>query len=277
MKAWPQSPSRVSILGVPVDLLPRSEVEAWLRSVLTGAAAGADDPACRHLVTLNPEYVMAATRDPEFRRALEHADLVTADGVGISLAVRLLFPVYPPRLAFDRVTGVDITEMIAVISAAKAVPVYLLGAGPGVAEAAADRMSRLYPGFALAGTWDGGTPSPADDDDTLDRIRAAAPKAVLVAYGAPGQIHWIVRNQEALAEAGVRLVVGVGGTLDFMSGKVRRAPGWVRRMGCEWLYRLLREPWRWRRQLVLPRFLWRVGLTAIRRPPDTGRGPARGV
>lgn len=248
-------------------------VETWIRSVLTGS----DDPACRHLATLNPEYVMAATRDQDFRRALEHADLLTPDGAGVTLAVRLLYSSFPQRLAFDRVTGVEIAAMVAAISASEAVPVFLLGAGPGVAAAAADRMSRHHPEFELAGTWDGGTPLPANDAETLDRIRAAGPKVVLVAYGAPGQIHWIVRNQEALAEAGVRLVVGIGGALDFISGKVRRAPGWVRRMGCEWLYRLLREPWRWRRQSVLPRYVWRVGKTVIRQRLGTGRGAAPGV
>lgn len=260
MRAWPQAPSRVSVLGVPVDLETRSGVEVWLRSALTLADGG----VCRHVVTLNPEYVMAALRDPGFRQALQSADLATPDGVGVMLAVRWLYPVHPPRRAFDRVTGVEITEMVAGISAAHGIPVYLVGAGPGVAAAAAARLSERYPGFVLAGTWDGGTPEPDDDMESLARIGASGARVVLVAYGAPGQIHWIARNQEALAAAGVRLAVGVGGAFDFVSGTVRRAPRWVRRIGFEWLYRLLREPWRWRRQLVLPRFAWRVGLLGLR-------------
>lgn len=249
----------MSVLGVPVDLLTRSAVEAWLRSIMIGT----DGPWCRHLVTLNPEYVMAAMRDAGFRNALGNADLATPDGIGIMLAVRWLRPGYP-RGAFDRVTGVDITEMIAGISAARGVPVYLLGAGSGVAELAAERLSERYPGFVLAGTWYGGTPVPLHDAEALDRIGTCGAKVVLVAYGAPGQIHWIVRNQEALAEAGVRLVIGVGGAFDFISGAVGRAPRWLRRTGLEWLYRLLSEPWRWRRQLVLPRFAWRVAVEGVR-------------
>ncbi len=264
--------SRLSILGVPIDLRTRQEVDAWLRARL----ASADNDACRHLVTLNPEYVMAATRDAAFREAIRSADLVTPDGVGITLAVRWLSSADPTSGAFDRVTGVDITEMVAAISAQHGVPVYLLGAGPGVAETAAGKLRDRFPGFVLSGTWDGGTAQSEHDAESLERIHASGAKVVLVAYGAPGQIHWIARNQGALADAGVRLVVGVGGTFDFISGTVRRAPEWVRRIGFEWLYRLVREPWRWRRQLALPRFAWRVGLLGIQQrlrtrahhPPD---------
>lgn len=226
---------------------------------------GADPGVCRHLVTLNPEYVMAAAHDDALRDTLRSADLAVPDGVGIVFAVRWLCLACPPRGTFDRVTGVDVTEMIARISADQGVPVFLLGAGPGVAESAARMLSEHYPGFALAGAWDAGTPRDADDQESHARIRGSAARVVLVAYGAPGQIHWIARNQDALADAGVNLVVGVGGALDFISGTVRRAPGWVRRMGFEWLYRLLQEPWRWRRQLVLPRFAWRVAMTGARR------------
>lgn len=258
--SWPHAPARVSILGVPVDLVTRTAVRAWLWSVMTGT----DGASCRHLVTLNPEYVMASTRDPGFRAALRSADLAAADGVGITIAVRWLYPAFPPRGEFHRVTGVDVMEMIGGISADEQIPVFLLGARRGVADAAAARLSERYLGFVVAGTWDGGTPGDANDEESRERIRDSGAKVVLVAYGSPGQIHWIARNQRSLAEAGVRLVVGVGGAFDFISGSVRRAPGWVRRMGLEWLYRLLREPWRWRRQLVLPHFALRVGVAAVR-------------
>lgn len=260
MDAWPQAPARVSVLGVPVDLDTQSGVEVWLRSVLTSA----DAEVCHHLVTLNPEYVVGAVNDPGFRQALQNADLVTPDGIGIVLAVRWLYPGHSLRASFDRVTGVEITEMVAEISAAHGVPVYLLGAGPGVADTAAQELRERHPGFLLAGAWDGGTPEPDHDAESLARIRASGARAVLVAYGAPGQIHWIARNQQALAESGIRLVIGVGGAFDFVSGMVRRAPRWVRRIGFEWFYRLLREPWRWRRQLALPRFAWRVALTGAK-------------
>ncbi len=265
---WPNPPARVSILGVPVDLVTRTVTRAWLRSVMTGTG----DASCRHLVTLNPEYVMTSTREPEFRAALRSADLATPDGVGITLAVRWLYPAFPPSETLDRVTGVDVMEMIGGISADEQVPVYLLGGSRGIAATAAARLSERYAGFVAAGTWDGGTPEKIHDDISRARIRDSGAKVVLVAYGAPGQIHWIARNQQALAEAGVRLAVGVGGSFDFVSGSVRRAPRWVRRMGLEWLYRLLREPWRWRRQLVLPLFALRVAVVAVRGRLHPGSG-----
>lgn len=273
MNGWPAAPSRVSILGVPVDLVTRTAVSAWVRSVMTGL----DDRKCRHLVTLNPEYVMTAVRDDAFGETLRDADLATPDGVGVSIAMRLLYPAPPPHGPFDRVTGVDVTEMVAGISGDQGVPVFFLGAGAGVAGSAARKLSERHPGFALAGAWDGGTPAEKDDGESHARIRGSGAKVVLVAYGAPGQIHWIARNQGELGETGVRLVVGVGGALDFISGTIRRAPGWVRRMGLEWLYRLVREPWRWRRQLVLPRFAWRVAVLAVQERLRSKRSAAPGV
>ncbi|HEV2065827.1 MAG TPA: WecB/TagA/CpsF family glycosyltransferase [Thermomicrobiales bacterium] len=265
--------SRVSVLDVPVDLLPRTGVESWLQSVMTSG----NDPRCRHLVTLNPEYVMAADRDDDFRKALREADLAVPDGVGITLAMRWLRRRRSSDGPFDRVTGVDVTEIVAAIGAANRVPVFLLGAGPGVAAVAAGRLSARHPGFVLAGTWGGGTASPSDDAQALALIRASGAVVVLVAYGAPGQIHWIARNQEVLAASGVRLAIGVGGALDFIAGTVRRAPAWVRRAGFEWLYRLLREPWRWRRQLVLPRFALRVAMAGVRQRLGARRSASPGV
>lgn len=276
MAVWPHPPERVSILGVPVDVLARNAVDAWLGTAMAAQDAG----ACRHLVTLNPEYVMLARRDAAFRKAIQAADLVTPDGIGVALAMRWLRPAYPPFGQIsraDRVTGVDVTEMIAAHSAARAVPVFLLGAAPGVAGEAATRLGDRYRGFVLAGAWGDGSPGADDDAATLGRIRTSGAVVVLVAYGAPGQVEWIARNREALATAGVRLAVGVGGAFDFLSGRVRRAPAWMRRLGLEWLYRLLREPWRWRRQLVLPVFAWRVVWEGARQRREWGDRQRRGV
>lgn len=240
----PETQSRVDLLGLPLDLRSASEVDAWLRETLR-----ADDGRCRHLVTLNPEYVMAARRDPAFAEAIRGADLVTADGIGVVLAVRAL---YGTRI--ERMTGVVLTERLAALSGPLDAPVFLLGAGPGVAEDAKERLIEEHPDARFAGVWDGGTPRPADDAATIARIAASGARVVLVAYGAPAQIHWIARDQDALRAAGVRLVIGIGGALDFLSDRVPRAPGIMRKVGLEWLYRLIREPWRWRRQLALPRF-----------------------
>lgn len=199
----------------------------------------------RQVVTLNPEMVMAARRDPVFRTVIEQAALVTPDGVGMTLAARLRGT--PLRA---RVTGVDLVEALAMTGRS----LFLLGAAPGVAERAASVLEHRY-GALIAGTW-AGSPKPEDAAAALERIAAARPHILCVAYGAPAQECWIARYRAELAACGVRVALGVGGTFDYLAGVVPRPPAVVRRLGLEWLYRLIRQPWRWRRQLVLPLFAW---------------------
>lgn len=226
------------------------DITVWLESVLTSSSE-----TCRHLVTLNPEYVMLARRDGEFREVLRQADLATADGIGIVLAARWLYPGKARAHPLRRITGVDLVEKLAGTGEAR---LFLLGGAPGIASRAAVRLTSQNPGFMPAGLWAGGSPEVRDDPESLARIRESGAGVVLVAYGAPGQIHWIARNQDALASLGVRLAIGVGGAFDYLAGAIPRAPGWMRRAGLEWLYRLVRQPWRWRRQRVLPLFALRV-------------------
>jgi N-acetylglucosaminyldiphosphoundecaprenol N-acetyl-beta-D-mannosaminyltransferase len=126
-----------------------------------------------------------------------------------------------------------------------------------VAEAAARILSSRYPGLQVVGTFAG---SPADEEaqGIIARIRQARPDVLFVAYGAPAQDLWIARHREAL---GVPVMMGVGGAFDHIAGVRRRAPLWVQRLNLEWLFRLITQPWRWRRQLALPQFAWLV-LTA---------------
>ena len=197
----------------------------------------------RQVVTLNPEMVMAARRDPAFRAVIEQAALVTPDGVGMTLAARLRGT--PLR---GRVTGVDLVEALAMTDHS----LFLLGAAPGVAERAARALDERF-GARVVGTW-AGSPRPEDAPAALDQIAAARPHILCVAYGAPAQDCWIARYRAELAACGVRVALGVGGTFDYLAGVVPRPPAVVRRLGLEWLYRLIRQPWRWRRQLVLPHF-----------------------
>jgi N-acetylglucosaminyldiphosphoundecaprenol N-acetyl-beta-D-mannosaminyltransferase len=216
---------------VPVDCADRAAVEGFI--------AEAND-RCRHIVTLNPETVMMARRDPSLRAAIERADLITIDGIGILLALQLLQGRTRP---IERVTGVDLVQYLA----KQQQPLFLLGGQAGNGARAAERLGS-------AASWDLGDPAETNDRESLVRIRDAAARSLAVAYGVPAQTLWIERNRDALTEIGVRIAVGVGGAVDFLSGNVPRAPRWVQRIGLEWLYRLIREPWRWRRQLVLPVF-----------------------
>ncbi|MDP9473731.1 MAG: WecB/TagA/CpsF family glycosyltransferase, partial [Chloroflexota bacterium] len=230
--------ARVTVLGARVDMLDERDVHARLRTALGDPWDG----CCRHVATLNPEYVIAARRDPHFAAALARADVVTADGIGVAVAARLhgagLWSCFPAR-----VTGVTVAEWLAAESCAGS-PLFLLGGGEGVAEAATVTLQSRFPGAVVAGTWAGGTSRPQDDAEALRRITESGARSLLVAYGAAGQVLWINRNRAALALAGVRVAVGVGGAMDFLAGRVPRAPELLQRLGLEWLYRLLRQPWR---------------------------------
>lgn len=237
-------PQRPQVLGV--EITPGTHQEL-LQSIQQHLASG---EGLLHIVTANPEYVMSARQDDCFAHAITSAGLVTVDGAGLAMAMRLLHP----RITIQRYTGVMLAPDMVEVSAQTGQGVFLLGAAPGVADDAADVLRERYPGASIAGTWADGSPKPEDDVETIRRISESGAKIVLVAYGAPAQIHWIQRNLIALETADVKVVAGVGGALDYISGHTPWAPAVVRRLGLEWLYRLIREPWRWRRQLVLPHF-----------------------
>jgi N-acetylglucosaminyldiphosphoundecaprenol N-acetyl-beta-D-mannosaminyltransferase len=240
----------VDILGVRVSDVTEAESVAAVREML--AAGG-----CNRIVTPNSEIVMRARRDPAFREVLNDSALAIPDGIGLLLAGRLLGT--PLR---DAVQGTDLAIWLAGVCAETGRRLFLLGAAEGVADEAAAALRRRFPTLVIAGTY-AGTADPAGDTVARERIRAAAPvDALLVAYGAPKQEYWMARNQR---EVGVTVAIGVGGALDFIAGRVPRAPRWVRRSGFDWLYRLIKQPWRWRRQLALPRFLLTVAWSALRR------------
>lgn len=229
----------IEILGVRVD-------DATYADLLAQVDAYVANGSPHQIVTLNPEMLVAAHDDVAFRHELNAADLNVADGVGLVLAARLL-----GRSLRERVTGSDGIYRLATHCAWRGYRPFLLGAAPGVAEVAAGRLAELNPGLEVAGTY-AGSPRPENEDDIISLVCEAAPDLLFVAYGVPVEERWIARNRERL---GVPVMVGVGGSFDFVAGVTRRAPVWMRRVGLEWLYRLLREPWRWRRQVVLPRFV----------------------
>lgn len=200
-------------------------------------------PAMLHQVcTVNPEFVMEARRNRAFRRLLNLVDLATPDGAGIVAAARLLgTPVE------GRATGVALVGHIAEMSAREGYKLFLLGAAPGVADAAAGVLKARYGDVRIVGTYPG---SPHDEDwpEISLRLEQAQPDVLLVAYGAPRQDLWIGQHRAELPRS-VKVAMGVGGVYDYLSGRVPFAPAPIRRMGLEWLYRLATQPWRWRRIL----------------------------
>jgi N-acetylglucosaminyldiphosphoundecaprenol N-acetyl-beta-D-mannosaminyltransferase len=238
-------PDRIWILGVPVDRVTRRQALARAESFLgTGA--------CHLVFTPNPEIIMAARGDLELRRILAAADLALADGVGVAWAAAR-----GGRPVPERVPGIDFAGDVLALAARRSLPVFLLGTRREVVARAADAARARYPGLRVAGWHDGYFPM-AEAASVAERVRASGARILLVGMGAPREQRFLWQQRERL---GVELALAVGGSLDVLGGAVRLAPQAIRRIGLEWLWRLLREPTRLRRQMALPAFGWTI-LTA---------------
>jgi N-acetylglucosaminyldiphosphoundecaprenol N-acetyl-beta-D-mannosaminyltransferase len=255
---------RRNILGVYINNCDQAHAGTLLSRFLEQTP-----PAFHQVCTVNPEFVMEARRNPTFRRVLDRASLCTPDGVGIILAGKLL------RRPFrGRATGVGIVDQLAALSAAGGYSLYLLGAAPGVAEKAAAALQQKHPGVTIAGTYSG-SPHNNDWPHIRERLWATRPDILLVAFGAPKQDLWIAAHSIELPPS-IKLAMGVGGVFDYLSGRVQLAPALIRRLGLEWLFRLIMQPWRWKRILQVLAFgflvLWQlVGGTS---PQPEGRSQA---
>jgi len=238
-------PRAVTILGVRVDDVTYDEAVAIAEALI-------DRGGAHQFATVNPEFIMAAQRDEDFRAVLARTALNVPDGIGVVWAARRR----GVQLR-ERVAGVDLMQALCALASRRQWRVFFLGAQPGVAEQVAAQMVVCYPGLTVAGTY-AGTPGVTEELAIGARIRAARPQLLFVAYGAPAQDKWLARNlplilPEADARPGI-LGMGVGGAFDFVAGVQKRAPLWLQRLHLEWLYRLIRQPWRWRRQTALLRF-----------------------
>jgi N-acetylglucosaminyldiphosphoundecaprenol N-acetyl-beta-D-mannosaminyltransferase len=230
--------ARVDVLGVGFD---RVHLAAAVERILRRLDAGERTS----VITANPEFVMLARRDPDVARLAREADLVVADGSGIVAASRLLGDPLP------RVPGRLLVDALVPHLAQRRSSIFFLGAAPGVAEKAAAELRRRAPGLVVAGVH-AGSAEPDHDAASAARVRDTAAQVLLVAYGMPKQESWIARNLPTLPA--VRLAIGVGGVFDQVAGVQRVPPALLHAIGLEWLWRLAREPRRWRRQRVLPMF-----------------------
>lgn len=239
--------SRIDVLGVSFDDLTMDEaVEIALGFMQERRACYACTP--------NPEIVMAAKGDASLRAALSGAELVLADGVGITKAAAMLGT--PLK---SRVPGIDFASNVISRLAQRGGSVYLLGAKPLVAEAAAEKLKQTYPGIVIAGTNDGYF---TDDAPVIEKINAASPDFLMVCLGSPKQELWMSANAGRLS---CGLMAGLGGSLDVLAGNVQRAPETWRRLGLEWLYRVIKEPKRLGRVMKLPAFVLEAAAEGRRR------------
>ena len=264
----------VSILGLPVNLMGLEEAASWATAEATdhmeeGAAvettAGETTGRSRFAVSMNPELVMRAHRDPVAMEAVMDADLRLPDGVGMVWAARR-----QGASGAERVPGIELAELVLEHAAAAGRPVYLLGAAPGTAEEAAENLKERFPRLTVVGTRDGYFRL-EEEVKVVAAVRESGAEVLLTGMGAPRQEIFLHRNRERL---GVDLALGVGGSLDVWAGRVRRAPVPFQRLGLEWLYRLFTDPRRMGRQLVLPRFVLSVLAGSAE---DYGRARGRGA
>jgi N-acetylglucosaminyldiphosphoundecaprenol N-acetyl-beta-D-mannosaminyltransferase len=229
------------ILGCPIDDVTMEEALDRLDElIVSGRASGQS----HQIVTVNVDFVVQSLKDPELRLILQEADLSTADGMPLVWGAKLLGA--PLR---ERVTGADMIPALAGRAAQKGYSMYFLGAAPGVAQRAANILQERHPGLKVAGVFSPPNRSVLDmDTSVVDGIKVARPDILLVAFGNPKQEKWI--NMHA-RELSVPVMIGIGGTLDFIAGATRRAPAWMQRRGLEWIYRLSQEPRRlWKRYVV---------------------------
>jgi exopolysaccharide biosynthesis WecB/TagA/CpsF family protein len=239
--------SPVSVLGVPFEPLAVDEAIARVREMLRSTRS-------HQIVIANAHTLNLAYENPAYREILRNAALVLRDGAGVEIAARLL----GKKLSYNFI-GTDFIPLMLGTLAVPRLRVFLFGAAAGVAATAGEALKRFTPAVEIVGTENGYV----DFESVVEHVQSSQPDIVLVALGNPLQEQWIASN---LSRLNARVAIGVGAFFDFLAGRVRRAPKWIRRMRLEWLYRLCLEPRRlWRRYLVgNAKFLLRVATVAWR-------------
>ena len=229
------------LLGLQFDNVTMEEAISIGEQFLDG-----DRPAI--VVTPNAEIAYDASRDDAFCRLLNGADLMLPDGAGVVLAAKLRKTPLKQKVA-----GIDFAARMLDVFARRGTRLYLLGSKPGVAELAAQEMKSRAPGLVICGTADGYF---QDEAPVIAGINASNAEALFVCLGAPKQERFMFAHREELKT--VRLMAGLGGSLDGFAGTVKRAPTWMIRLQLEWLYRLCKQPKRIGRMMRLPKYIWKA-------------------
>lgn len=245
-------PHRVNILGVEIDKLNFEQSLFKARELIEAQGR-------HYIVTPNPEIVIAATRDEAFKEILNKADLAIPDGIGIVWLSKIFGENIP-----ERITGVDLLERLIKLASNHDYTVFLLGGKSGVAEKAAVVLKALYPNLKIIGTFEGDAGSQGDRE-VHKKLKGIQIDILAVAYGPGKQERWIARNLPLL---NVKLAIGVGGAFDLISGNKKRAPILLQKLGLEWVFRLIQEPGRLKRQLSIPIFVY---LFVIEKLKNRGR------
>lgn len=238
-----------SVLGVDISPYSKEEFYNLIKLRLKD-----NDPLTPpvFVVTVNPEIVIQSIVDREFKNILTSSSVNTADGVGIRWAIEYLYD-----KQVDRITGSDSLEKICSLCGKYKESVFLYGAMPTVVNKAANVLQKRIESLPVSGTYSPDHPDvPLEHLPDEKRNQLLEASVVFVALGAPAQEKWISNNLSKLPNC--KLIIGIGGSFDFIAGNVKRAPKWLRKSGLEWLYRLYKQPERWRRMLKLPLFALNV-------------------
>ena len=234
--------NRICVRGVFFDNVTLDEAAQLLR------AAARENRSGVSVFTPNSEIVQLCIEDASLRDTINEGGLIVPDGIGVIKAARILGTPLKGKVA-----GVDLGRRVMAFAAEDGQPVALVGGKPGVAEEAASALQAAYPGLNICLTADGYFKKEGEENEAvLSRIRESGARIVFVCFGAPAQEKWIAANRDKLPE--VNVLLGLGGSLDVYSGRVKRAPAIFVRLGLEWLYRLLKEPKRIGRMMNLPKF-----------------------
>lgn len=215
-------------MGVKIDKISGDEAMEKIGSFLSSDYG-------HYIVTANPEMVVLAQKDQQFRDIINNADLAVPDGIGLIFASKIISR---RNDLTERISGIDLIDEI-VKNFGRERKIFLLGGQEGAAKLAAEKLKEKILDIKIAGTFSGDA-GEAGDNAAVLTINRVSPDILFVAYGAPRQEKWIARNLKKLPA--VRLAIGVGGAFDIIGGKISRAPLWMRNVGLEWLWRLIQEP-----------------------------------
>lgn len=266
---------KVNILGIPIDSFTKEQSLHIVDQKIAGKK-----PV--FITTVNVEFLYQALNDGAVYEMLQHSSLNLADGVGVlwaakflslnlpkdkfwrvvvgflklfgSLLAIIIYPKYLRTPIPERISGSDFIWDLSKYATKNDLRIFLLGGDPAVPEQAALKLQTDIYGLKVAGVFEG-SPRLEDEAKILEVIRKTKPDILFVAYGVPAEELWLERN---LTKTGARIGIGVGGTFDFIAGRRKRAPKFIRTVGLEWLWRLILEPRRYRRQTALPKFVWKV-------------------
>jgi N-acetylglucosaminyldiphosphoundecaprenol N-acetyl-beta-D-mannosaminyltransferase len=238
---------KISLLNIPLNFYSKEEI------LENNQKLHLKKNIYQQIISINPENLVTATKNKEFKDVVVSSQIHIADGVGIIAAARFLY-----NLSLPRCTGVDLMKDLCEMAYKDSLSVVLIGGRPNLAKELAKCQNQIHAStnfYGLEGYKDKLHPTELEEKQIDSIVAVRKPSLVFVAFGSPYQEIWIDRHKDLFSRS---VCMGVGGSFDFLTGTIKRAPAFIQNSGLEWLYRLFKQPWRWRRQLSLIEFAWKI-------------------